>query len=154
MKFRTVYERVRITSCPGDPIAADFGFRKDKEGNDVLEIVGKHSIYDEIQAYKDSCDLNKILERFRLTGDPLVLQQRQGFYGDVAEFPKTYAEFLNLSLKAKETFDSLPSDIRDQFDNNVDNFICSIGTEKFDSVFKQPEFDDIPVEESVVKSNE
>lgn len=154
MKFRTVYERVRVTSCPGDPIAADFGFRKDKDGNDVLEIVGIHSIYDEIQAYKDSCDLNKILERFRLTGDPTVLQQRQGFYGDVAEFPKTYAEFLNLSLKAQEMFATLPADIRSQFDNDVDKFICSIGTEKFDSVFKQTESTDIPIKESEVKSNE
>lgn len=153
-KFRTVYERIRYNSNPGDPIVLDFGIRKDKNGADLLVVTDKHNIYDEIQAYKDSCDLSKILERFRLTGDPMVLQQKQGFYGDVAEFPKTYAEFLNITLQAKEEFAKLPSDIRDKFNNSVDEFIASIGSEKFDEIYNPSVPDVIEKTESEVKADE
>lgn len=135
MAFRTVYERIRKTSNPGDPIASEFGFRKDSKGNDVLVETGKYSLYDEIQSYKDSVDLNKIIERFRITGDVNLLNQRSGFYGDVSEFPKTYAEFLNTANIAREEFAKLPADIRAKFDNSVDKFIASIGSEEFNAIY-------------------
>lgn len=155
MAFRTIYERIRITSDPGSKIANDFGIRKDERGADELVITGKYSLYDEIQSYKDSCDLKKILERFRLTGDMSLLEQRKGFYGDVADFPKTYAEFLNIAVKAKEEFAKLPADIRDKFNNNVDEFISAIGSKEFNEIYNPISSDDLVLEkESEVKSVE
>ena len=149
MAFRTVYERIRIYSDPGSPIGIEYGFRKNKKGEDILVKIGEFNLYDKIQSYKDSVDLNKIIERFRLTGDTSLLNQRSGFYGDVSEMPQSYAEFLNVALIAKEEFESLPSDIRDKFNNSVDQFIASIGTEEFNAIYNTVQSDDIVVDEKV-----
>lgn len=150
-KFRTVYERERHTSCPGDPIALEYGLEKDEKGASYLTITGKFNLYDQIQAYRDSCDLGLILDRFMKTGDPSILMQRQGFYGDTTEYPKTYAEMLQLAKKAEEFFYTLDSDTRAEFNNDPDQFFASIGSEKFNAIFSEPFADDIPVESEVKK---
>ena len=150
-KFRTVYERERHTSCAGDPIAFEYGLEKDEKGATYLTITGKFSIYDQIQAYRDSCDLGLILDKFMKTGDPSILMQRQGFYGDTTEYPKTYAEMLQLAQKAEEFFYTLDPDTRAEFNNDPDQFFASIGTEKFNNIFSEPVVDDVLVESEVKK---
>ena len=152
-KFRTVYERERHTSCVGDPVALEYGLEKDEKGASYLTITGKFSLYDQIQAYRDSCDLGLILDRFMKTGDVSLLQQRQGFYADTTEYPKNYAEMLQLAKKAEEFFYTLDADARAEFNNDPDQFFASIGSEKFNKIFSEPVIDDLPVE-SEVKSNE
>lgn len=152
-KFRTVYNRERHTSDPGSEIAFEYGLEKDKNGASYLTITGKFNLYDQIQAYRDSCDLGLILDRFMKTGDVSILQQRQGFYADTTEYPKTYAEMLQLAQKAEEFFYTLDTDTRAEFNNDPDQFFASIGSEKFNKIFSESVVDDIPLE-SEVKANE
>lgn len=148
-KFRTVYQRERHTSCPGDPIALEYGLEKDEKGASYLTVIGKFSLYDQIQAYRDSCDLGLILDRFMKTGDVSLLQQRQGFYADTTEYPKNYAEMLQLAKKAEEFFYTLDPDARAEFNNDPDQFFASIGSEKFNAIFSESSVDDLPVESEV-----
>lgn len=154
-KFRTVYDRIECFSNPGNPIQPEYDVAKDEDGQNILKVVGEYSLYDKIQSYKDSCDLQLILEKFKLTGDPSVINQKQTFYADVTEYPQNYAEMLNLSKKAEEFFYNLPSDDRDKFNNDPDVFFSSIGTDKFNEIFNSSAdvVDDV-ISESEVVANE
>lgn len=131
MEFRTQYdEKKRFYSEPGDPIAPLYGLEVDKDGVTQLVEKGKYNLYEFIQSHADSVDIHKILERFE-NGDVDALNKYQGYYGDITEAPKTFAEALNSVIKAKDLFNSLPVDVRAQFDHSPEQFIASLGTEKF-----------------------
>lgn len=155
MEFRKTYERKRMTSNPGSRMENEYKVVKDDDGDTVLKKVGEYCLYDQIQSYKDSCDLNKIIEKFKITGDPSLLMQKQTFYADVTEYPKSYAEMLQTYQAAKEFFYSLPVDDRAKFNNDPDQFYSSIGSETFNSIFSTPKSESVDiVEESEVVTNE
>lgn len=74
------------------------------------------------QCFKDECDLNNILRKYRKTGLIEHLSVHQGDYKDISE-PIDYQTALNTVLSAQVAFDSLPSDLRKQFDNNPGLFL-------------------------------
>lgn len=155
MKFRTSFQRIRTYSNSGSRIVDKYGFEKDLEsGADVFKKIGCYNLYDQIQAYKDSVDLNKIIERFMLTGDPNELMVKQGFYADVTQYPQSYAELLNLIRQAKEDFSALDPGIRSAFNNDPEQFISAIGTEKFNSIFSDVNSSDLDVSVESEVSNE
>ncbi|UPW41604.1 internal scaffolding protein [Peromfec virus RodF8_43] len=86
---------------------------------------GVLNTYDEIQSYKDSCSIELALERFSL-GDTSALQRVQGAYGDFTTFPKTFAEVLQVMINAENYFDSLPKEVRRNFDNDLNKFLASM----------------------------
>ena len=137
--FRTMYDRVRVTSNTGDPIVIEYTARFDENGNLELVESGKRNLYQEIQADKDVCDINKIIARYR-AGDESVLQRRQGFFADATQFPKNYAEMLNIVINGEREFDSLPVEVKNKFDNDFAKFVASIGTpDWFDKIGFKPE---------------
>lgn len=73
--------------------------------------------------FKDDCDVNKIWANFVKTGRLDQLQKAKGFYADLSAVPQTYQESLNLVIQARETFDSLPADVRNAFGNDVQAFL-------------------------------
>lgn len=155
MEFRKTYERKRMTSNPGCRMENEYKVVKDDDGDTILKKVGEYCLYDQIQSYKDSCDLNKIIEKFKITGDPSLLMQKQTFYADVTEYPKSYAEMLQTYQAAKEFFYSLPVDDRAKFNNDPDQFYSSIGSETFNSIFSITQSESVDVvEESEVVTNE
>lgn len=153
-KFRTVYERNRVYSDSGSKMANEYKLIVNDDGESVFKKVGEFNLYDQIQSYKDSCDLEKIIEKFKITGDPSVLTQKQTFYADVTTYPQTYAEMLELSQKAKEMFYSLDNSDRAKFNNDPDQFFSSIGSEKFNSIFNYNESVGEPNVESEDVNNE
>lgn len=138
-KFRTVFDRVRTFSNSGSDMANDYKMEYGKDGRKKLVISGKHSLDDEIQMYKDISSIDKIVERYLNLGDPSVLDRRPVFYGDVTEMPQTYAELLQFNADMEKNFNSLPADVKNQFDNDLGQFIASIGTDKFNKVFGSKE---------------
>lgn len=73
MAFKTMFSKnKRIFQNPGTKEINDYAFVKDDKGESVFKKVGTFSLYEKIQSYKDSCDLNKIIEKFIATGDPSV----------------------------------------------------------------------------------
>lgn len=50
--------------------------------------------------------------------------------------PKTHAELAQRVIDAENLFNNLPIEVRREFNFSVSEFFSSIGTEKFDSIFK------------------
>ena len=131
MEFFTQFSvKKRFFSNPGDPIKPLYGLEVDKDGVTQLVEKGKYDLFDYIQSHKDTVDIHKILERFE-NGDVDALNKYQGYYGDITEAPKTFAEALNAVIKAKDLFNTLPLEVRAEFNHNPEEFIASLGTEKF-----------------------
>lgn len=129
--FRTQYDkRDPVYQEPGSPIRILYGPIFDKQGHMSLEEIGKENLYDYIQSHADSVDINVILKQFA-SGDPSVLSRVQGAYGDFTQMPKTFAEALNTLIAAEQYFNSLPVDVRAQFDHNFNAFIASMDSPDF-----------------------
>ncbi len=131
MAFSTQYDkRGRFFTSPGSPIHKTYGGHYDEKGRVVLEETGQENIYDFIQSHAESCDIHVLMKRFQ-NGDPTALSVRQGFYGDVLDFPKTYAEALNHMHEMEEHFMELPVEIRAKFNHSFQEFLACSGEPDF-----------------------
>lgn len=74
------------------------------------------------QSFKDECDINTILKKYRKSGLLEHVSQYQGKYADLSE-PTDYQTALNIVIQATAAFDSLPSNIRKRFANNPGAFL-------------------------------
>lgn len=129
MTFPTQYTKhERVYACLGSPVRTLYGGRYDANGRVVLEEKGKENLYDYIQSFRDSVDLNVILARFS-NGDTEALTKAQGFYADVTDFPKTMADALNRINECEEMFKSLPLEVRQKFDCSFEQFLSQSGSE-------------------------
>ena len=108
MEFKTQYDaRDRIFSDPGSPEHITYAGHYDEKGRVVLEESGRENLYDYIQSYAESCDIHVLMKRYA-NGDVDALSQKQGFYGDFLDFPKTYAEALNHMNEMERRMPRLP----------------------------------------------
>lgn len=118
----------RIPSNSGSPVKVLYGGKYDANGRVVLEKKGEENLYDYIQSFRDSVDLNVILARFS-NGDVEALNKAQGFYADVTDFPKNLADALNRINQAEEMFKALPLETRQKFDCSFEQFLAQAGTD-------------------------
>lgn len=126
MKFRTKYDRVVRETDPGDPIQIVRAGEYDKAH--VIKVVekGKKDLYAYINSFADSVDIHVLLNRFK-NGDKESLLQRAGAYIDISSLPTNINEFIELSRNAESLFNSLPVEVKESFNNNVVEFISTIG---------------------------
>lgn len=135
MKFRTKYDlnkRIRTFSPECSPIYERKGYTYiDGE----LKWVTKEKInrYAEIQAEKDAVELHAILERYE-NGDDTALDRVNGMYMDTVDLPSNYAELYAAVTRADDVFYSMPTEIREKYDNNAAMFWKNYGTEAFDDL--------------------
>jgi phage internal scaffolding protein len=73
------------------------------------------------QAHKDHCDVNRIISKYDRTGLLTHVKDSVARYGDFTEVNE-YQEALNLVIRAQDSFDDLPSDIRKRFANDPGEF--------------------------------
>lgn len=152
-KFGTPYTRVgtHYYSNPGSRMANDYEMQIDKKGHKILKKVREHDIYPEIQSYADECKIENIIAR-AAAGDVMALNARQAFYADVTDTPRDLAEAQNQILKLKNGFEKLPAEIKEKFDNSIEQFVMSFGSEEWNSKMgfstekapEAPEVDFIP----------
>ncbi len=132
MSFDTQYSRcakhIDFISEPGEQYKTEYVGHYTTDGVLELEKTGEYDFQERIQADKYACDINAIVARFR-AGDESVLSRVQGSYGDFTGLPKTYAEVLNLSLKAKADFDRLPVEYKQKFNNSFEEFMSGLGSD-------------------------
>lgn len=133
MKFRNSYERIAVKSCPGSPEKIIYGSQVLKNGRIATFEKGKDNYYEYIQSFSESVDINKTIQKF-INGDVNALNQRKGEFIDCTQFPTNYAEVLNVINNATNLFNSLSLDERAQFNFNLNEFIASIGTDKYNEV--------------------
>lgn len=137
---------------PGERLITMYKLSYDDDGTKELVADGYKDIYEEIQSHADSVDIHKIVERCTMTGDMSELYKTEGFYGDLAMFPTTRAEALQMLAEAQNIWDKLPVDVKKKFDNNVDNFFSTAFSDEWTKKLeiKQDEL----IKESEVKENE
>lgn len=76
------------------------------------------------QQFKDDCDINKIMERFKATGMLNHFNKFEGTYDDVPAI--SYTEAIETKLKVETMFQELPSAIRRDFDEDPTKFLMAI----------------------------
>lgn len=136
-KFGTRYgKNERIFSNPGRTTRPKYSAYCTEDGTIELEECGTEYLYDDIQAYADSCDINLILARYA-NGETDVLSRVQGFYTDVSDMPNTYIGMFNLINKGEEFFNSLPIEEKNKFNNSFPQFLSALGSENFLERFEQ-----------------
>lgn len=74
------------------------------------------------QHFADSCDVNKILDKYDATG-LLPVNSKTAWYADVSDIPASYQEALEVARYANDHFYALPAKIRDYFGNNVAAYV-------------------------------
>lgn len=77
-----------------------------------------------VQSEKDSCDINKIMERFNRTGQLPHMISRAPTYGDARVVDYQTAQ--QIVIDAQKQFNSLPSATRKHFGNDPQNFMSAI----------------------------
>ena len=123
--FKTQYDaRDRIQTCPGNPIKQLFSGSYNERGQVELKPDGTENLYAFIQSFAESTDIHAIMRRFQ-NGEVDVLEKVQGFYGDVTEMPKTYAEALQRIADSEKVFMSLPVDVRAKFNHSFSEFLAA-----------------------------
>lgn len=134
--FRTQFDRVRKFSSSGEEFHPTYELQVDENGVTELKKIGKINTYEQIQSWKDSCDLKTILRRFA-NGDVNALSSKVPMFGDFSSVPSSLAEYHSQLLQAEEVFSKLPAEIRSEFNNSASQFFVSYGSPKFNTVFSK-----------------
>lgn len=121
------YKRFRSPSSEvGSRVKVKYSSKYDKDGNIVLVEVGTEDVYDYIQSFAASVDINNIMQRFN-SGDSSALLKVQGVYGDFSDVPDNWSDVLNVLNEGRLSFDRLPKDIKEQFGNDFYRYVSSGG---------------------------
>lgn len=150
--------RDRIQSNPGNPIKQLYTGSYNERGQVELCENGSENLYDYIQSFAETTDIHAILRRFE-NGEVDILEKVQGFYGDITEMPKTYAEALQRISDSEKVFMSLPVDVRAKFGHSFSEFLAAsndadflerLGVQVEKPVTPEPEPDVKPIVKPVV----
>ncbi len=129
--FKTQYDaRDRIDSNPGNPIKQLYSGSYNERGQVELVEDGTEDLYAYIQSFAESTDIHSILQRYQ-NGEVDVLEKVQGFYGDMTEMPKTYAEALQRIADSEKVFMSLPVEVRAKFGHSFSQFLAASQEDDF-----------------------
>lgn len=123
-------KRGRFCCSSGSPVKNSYYPEVQPDGTIRLVVDGEINTDDIIESYAASCSLEVILNRFKM-GDTSALNVKVPLYLDLTEFPKTYAEVLQLGIDAENRFAQLPVDVKQQFNNNWREWLAMTGTEEW-----------------------
>ena len=139
------YSRTNMPSTIPQPecskIVPTYGIEIDDDGKVRVVETGKTNLYEKIQASKEDTLIYNILDRFK-AGDVTALQKNQGYYADLTEMPKTLAEAQQSLITAENYFNSLPLDVRKEFNHSFSEFLATASAGKLaerSSYFKTQE---------------
>ena len=120
-----------ISTNPGTAgIEKTYTARYDENGRlDVVE-TGSEDLYALIQSHREACDIAYIIQRY-LNGETDVLEKQKGFYADITEYPKTYAELMNRVIESEAAFGQLPIEIKEKYGNNYLAWLQAAGSDEW-----------------------
>lgn len=81
------------------------------------------------QQYKDECDVNNIMKKYKATGLVSHLNKKIGKYADMSSV-KDYQTMLDTVIEAQQAFDSLDAELRYRFRNDPGELISFLADEK------------------------
>lgn len=104
-----------------------------------------------LQQFKEEVDLNTMIRRFGVTGQPPTASSRTPFYGDFSNVPD-YQTALNAVRAAEDGFAALPAAVRERFGNNPGALLDFIGDDaNYDEAVKLGLIPAKPVSDPIVK---
>lgn len=127
-KMRTV-----VVSDSGSPVKDKFIMEVTSKGYPNLRKIGEHNVYNEIQSYREGCDLSAILQSF--SGqcprfDPLDFDAAEEFVNDFSNV-SSLGDLVNDGESVKQFFSELPVEVRDSYDNSVHKFARDFNSDGF-----------------------
>lgn len=129
VKIYSRFDRPATISAPDCPTDEQTYVEKiDKDGHSYLVKGDLIPFYDNIQKYKDECDVYKILRRYE-DGDPDIisrLSSQGGQFGDFTDLPTDILDIKNKLNSAERLFNSLPLADREKCDNNINVFLSNL----------------------------
>lgn len=155
LPFRTVTsERIEVFSNPGSPIEEIWAMKLDKDGNEEFYVKGKTNVYEKIQMFKDSCDIEKLLIQVTETGDLSLINKTTPFFMDMEDMPENIFEAHQKILEAQNYFYELPLETREAYGNSFDRFLADFGTENWMKNLGLTKKEEIKKEEEVNTTDE
>lgn len=149
---RTAKESRKFSSCSGSR------FYVEKHGevqpNGIIKLVPDREI--DLQEKYNAEFPSTTIDNILANSSPFDNFADDGKSGlDVTSLPKTFAEFLQLQIDRKREFDRLPVEIKQKFNNDVQQYMSTAGSEEwFTKVgisFVDGELDPAPVSDTSVK---
>ena len=149
---RSLKESKEFVSCPGNR------FYIEKHGevqpNGLINLVPDKEI--DLQEKYNAEYPSTTIENILANSSPLQSFADDGMSGiDATQLPKTFAEFLQLQIDRKREFDRLPVEIKQKFNNDVQQYMATAGTndwfDKLGIEMKQVDFSTV---ENEVKTDE
>lgn len=141
-----------FVSDPGSDTHILYTGRLLESGEILLSESGKESISQKINADKEFTDIAYIRQRLAM-GDTSVLRSDVS-YGDYRNLPKDMRGALDLLINAERTFDTLPVDVKEKFNNSYLNWLQTSGSEDWSKKMFPDEFkekvDDLVIEKESV----
>lgn len=131
--------RVTIISSSGSPVKDKFIMEVTSKGYPSLRKTGEHNVYNEIQSYREGCDLAAILQSFGNECprfNPLGFEEAEGFVNDFSNV-STLGDLVNDGESIKQFFNDLPLEVRNCFGNSVHRFARDFTSEGFLDSLKQ-----------------
>lgn len=83
------------------------------------------------QQFKEECDVNNILAKYKRTGLLSHVSRTQGQFGDFSTL-EDYQTSLHKVMKAQESFGLLPSEVRNKFQNDPGKLVDFLADSKND----------------------
>lgn len=130
-KFYTAYgeKPPRIEQSSGNRWEPHFVEKYDEYGQPYLVRDGETDTYEEIQSYKESCDIHYLLERYA-NGD-LNVMSRQGQYMDISGIPQNWHDIFNTIQAQRENFEQLPLAVKEKFGHSFEAWASQAGSENW-----------------------
>lgn len=144
-EFRSAYSgQVRHTSLTGNGHEPEYEYKVTDEGRELVK-TGETDVYALIQSRLDETKIENIIKR--ATYDPNTLGSQEWRTNetmtDISDMPTNYHEWYGRIKDAEEEFNKLPIEIKSKWDNDVEKYIMSYGTEEWaDKMGILPKADD------------
>lgn len=122
----------KLPTSSGEKTRKTFRWEMDKNtGVKELVLDEEINIQDEIESYHEETKIENIIRR--ATFDPsfaerLGAPQGDGAIVDVVNMPGTLAEAQQLMIDVEQTWNKLPAEIKQKFNNDIDMYIHTYGT--------------------------
>lgn len=131
--FRTAYSgQQRAYSLTGDGHEPEYEYKVTDKGKELVKI-GETDVYALIQSRLEETKIENIIKR--ATYDPAALGsqdwQASGQMVDISDVPNDYHTWYGRIMEAQKEFDKLPAEMRIKWDNDVEKFVMSYGTEEW-----------------------
>lgn len=112
----------------GDKEVTEYHYEVDKDTGErkLVENELKFNWYQKIQEARVGTSMQEILSRYA-NGDDSVIGKIEKSYQDFTSAPRTLAEAYQMISNAERDFKTLPSDVKELFNNDVQQFMSSIG---------------------------